>query len=771
MSSRRSEFPPQPAGTDAPALPSRAGGTPRTVLLPLGAMAAGFGLSMTPLSSAAQTDAPPSAAAASAAAPVNAALPKISVKARVVETDRDSVKATTSTIGKGNQALRDIPQSVTVVTEKLMTDRRLDTLKEVLHNTAGVTFQAAEGGEEDIRLRGFSLAATGDIFVDGMRDPAFYDRDTFANERIELLRGSASMLFGRGSTGGVVNQVGKQAQLLDETVVVGTVGSGGFLRATGDFNVRTGESAALRINAMSTGADNYGNRIRKEGIAPTYRWGIDSADEFSVGLYYLRTDNGINYGIPWLQGGLVPIDPRNYYAPASDYNASSAGYLTLSHLHRFGGGGELKTIVREGHYTRDQRASAIRFYTNGDPAAGPIVAAPTLKTLSGATPLNRGNNFKVQDLQTTYLQSDYANRFAWFGLRNDVLAGVDLAHERFQNYNMLLPAGVTLDKNDPRPTLGNPNDGTSVDESLRYRSLAREFDAKALGVYFQDMVQVAPAWKLLGGLRWDYFRGSYHSPATATVADTVRARKDSLWSKRFGVLYQPSGLVSYHFSYGTSFNTSGDTYQYDDQTGNTPPEASENMEIGAKFDSPDQRLTGRVAIFRATKYNERNRDPDSAATQNLLSGKRHAAGFELDLSGRITPAWEVFGSYAWTPVAIIDVGAPGSVPGVGEGAGTRSALTPRHSGTIWTTYQLTPKFRFGGGLNARSSQTPNRNPVGTLAPRFVTADLLAEYRLQDVALRLNMINVANRLYADSLYTGHYIPGQARQVQLSVGLKF
>ena len=100
---------------------------------------------------------------------------------------KDSVRATTTTTGKGNQALRDIPQSITVVTEKLIDDRNLDTLKDVLHNTAGVTFQAAEGGEEDIRLRGFSLAATGDIFLDGMRDPAFYERDTFNMDRIDLL--------------------------------------------------------------------------------------------------------------------------------------------------------------------------------------------------------------------------------------------------------------------------------------------------------------------------------------------------------------------------------------------------------------------------------------------------------------------------------------------------------------------------------------------------------------------------------------------------------
>ena len=109
---------------------------------------------------------------------------------------------------------------MTVVTEKLIEDRRPDTVREALHYTAGITFMAAEGGEEDIRLRGFSLTASGDIFADGIRDPAFYERDLFNFERIEVLRGSASMLFGRGSTGGVVNQVSRQPSLMEGSEVI-----------------------------------------------------------------------------------------------------------------------------------------------------------------------------------------------------------------------------------------------------------------------------------------------------------------------------------------------------------------------------------------------------------------------------------------------------------------------------------------------------------------------------------------------------------------------
>ena len=771
-------------------------------LLPLGALAAGFGLFNPGVM--AQTAAAPTALAASGVAVPQTTMAPISVKAKA-ETDANSVRATTTTIGKGNQELRDIPQSVTVVTEKLIIDRRIDTLKEALHQTAGVTFQAAEGGEEDVRLRGFSLATSGDIYVDSLRDPAFYERDTFSYDRIELMRGSASMLFGRGSTGGVVNQVQKQAFLGQAGEISTTFGTGNHLRITADFNRKTSESAGLRVNAMVTNADNHGNKIDKQGLAVNYRLGIGSDDEVTVSGYTLENRNGINYGLPWLRasssqtsanpsGIFKNLDPKVIYAAASDYNNGSATYGTLGHTHRFGDGGELKSALRQGRYDRDMRASTIRFCQRTVNATTGVVSNPdcptaivAADTVNNQTKLVRGTNNKIQNMDTTYGQSDYSKQYNWLGLKNEVLAGVDLAHEVFNGFTTVLPTGVTLNKNTVRTTLGTPNDGTGfVDESLRITRQQAGFDAKAIGVYAQDLVQVAPSWKILGGLRYDYFKGNYklYQTSTALVGGvappplgtetTSRGRADGLWSKRFGVLFQPSDSASYHFSYGTSFNTSGDTYQYDLPGSNTAPEGSRNIELGAKLDWAEGRFSTRVAVFHATKTNERNRDSPAGTplVDYLLSGERHAAGAELDLAGRITPAWEVYGSYAWIPSAKIDKGNADGTALTGEQVGQRPSMTPRHSGTVWTTYQLTPTFRLGAGLNARSAQTPNRNPAGVVAPKFVTGDLLLEYtHSQAVAVKLNVLNVTNAFYADSLYTGHYIQGAARSVQLTMTAKF
>ena len=188
-----------------------------------------------------------------------------------------------------------------MVTRRLIDDRNLDTMKDALRQTAGITFLAAEGGEEDIRLRGFALQSTGDVFQDGMRDPAFYDRDTFFLDRIELIRGSASMMFGRGSTGGAVNLVTKVPRLLDEHQIDLTLGSHNHRRLVGDFNLKLGDGLAVRLGAMATKADSNGagSSLDKKGLAGTVRWGIGEGHEFSLGGYFLENKNGMNYGMPY----------------------------------------------------------------------------------------------------------------------------------------------------------------------------------------------------------------------------------------------------------------------------------------------------------------------------------------------------------------------------------------------------------------------------------------------------------------------------------------
>ncbi len=706
---------------------------------------------------------------------------------------KDAIRATTSTIGKGNQPLRDIPQSVTVITEKLINERNLDTVKDVLHNTAGVTFQAAEGGEEDIRLRGFSLASTGDIYLDGMRDAAFYDRDTFNLDRLDLLRGSASMLFGRGSTGGVANQVSKAPHRVDDRSVSLTVGNYDYRRVTADINQRIAENTAVRIAAMHTKADNNGagSSLDKQGVAASIRHGMGERNEFQASLFYLDNNNGINYGLPWIRStptstsasnAIIPgLEPDTYYGLASDYNAGQATIATMSHIYRFAKDNEIKTQVRQGTYKRDLRASAIRFAPPpGLPPATPGVPPPpyaTLVDVSNLTGFTRGTNLKIQDLDTTQVQSDLSSKFSALGMKHHLLVGVDVARDDRTVFAARSAAqgGVTLVKQ--TTTIGASDDGASVNEGIRVLRVGNDFVAKAWGMYAQDTIEFAPRWKFIGGLRYDNLDGRYSTyaiPAAAAEPTTTTSyrQKISEFSHRVGLLFQPSELQSYHFSYGTSFNTSGDTYSYNAQSANTPPESNVNFELGAKLESANKQLSTRLALFHAVKKNERNLDPDTAATRLLLSGRRHSSGVELDIAGRISKDWEVFLSYVWTPYARVDEAASTATL-VGNRVGDRPGLNPKHSGAIWTTYQFTPKLRFGGGVNFRSGQAPaDVTAPAWEAPSYATLDLFAEYKMNDrFAFKGNVINATDKYYADALYRGHYVPGAGRLLQANVTMSF
>ncbi|MBW8843673.1 MAG: TonB-dependent siderophore receptor [Burkholderiales bacterium] len=741
------------------------------VLLPLGALAAGFGLASAAL---AQT-----ALAPTAPAQGDNVLPVVRAKASAEPQGKDGYQATETRIGKGKQDIRDIPQSLTVVTEKLIDDRNLDNVKEVLKNTAGITFQAAEGGEEDIKIHGISLQSTGDIFIDGMRDPAFYDRDTFFLDKIELLRGSGALMFGRGSSGGAVNQVTKQALLADQNEVNVTVGSHSQFRAVGDFNRRTGETTAWRIATMFNRGDNdgAGNMINKAGVAGSVRTGIGEDDEFGLTLYALQNENGMNYGMPWIRPTataaastttLIPVEPTAYYGMASDRNKGSAHYVMGQHTHRFSPDVELVTKARYASYTRDQRAGTVRF---APAALQPDKLPVGLDTFGPDTVINRGTQLKVQDMQTVTVQSDLSAKFKAAGFDHNLQTGLDFAEEKKQVYAAYSAAqgGVVPPK--PTTTIGAPDDGASINESLRSFRTNNDYVSKGYGAYVQDLVQVAPMWKLLAGLRYDKLDGNYNvygipNNAPTPVTTQPYAMNISAWSKRAAVIFQPNEQLSFHLMGATSFNTSGDTYSLSATNQNLPPEKSINLEFGGQYDSADGKLTTRFGIFRATKLHERNTDPLTNVVE--LSGKRHAAGVDVDITGRITPEWEIFGTFTWMPVAKIDISSAAS----GELQGDRPSLTPRYSGSLWTTYKITPQWRVGGGVNARSGQQPNRNP-GFYAPRFIVANLMAEYTVVEDALlfRLNVDNVANKLYADSLYTGHYIPGKGRIVALTGTYKF
>lgn len=660
-----------------------------------------------------------------------------------------------TTVGKVPVAAKDVPQSLTVVNEKLIHDQGKDSFKSALENVIGITFEAGEGGRigDNIRLRGFSVA--GDIYLDGIRDIAQYNRDTFNYDRIEVLRGSASMLFGRGSTGGVVNQVSKTPRPITEHEVNVTAGNGNYLRTTGDFNFKTDDDAALRIGTMTTDWDGLGGKAstQRRGLALDYRMGIGTANEFTFSLYHLNYNDKPFLGGRWLQGAPAPFPADKWYGADSDYQKDSADIATLSHVHRWTDGSTLKTTVRDGHFKRDLWATQINAL-----AAGVTQANFGLNTV-----VPRGTQTRAGDEHHTFLQSDYITNSNWFGLKNQLLIGADVARENAVIYRY---TGTPVR---PSTTVGLADNTALMDTRLRVKST--EFTSTAIGTYVQDTISLTPHWKLIGGLRLDNFSGNYDRSGLAVPAGPL-ARSDTVLSKRAGVMYQPSDEVSYYASYGTSFNTSGDLYQYDVNSAKTPPESSRNLEIGAKWELYDGDLSLRTALARTDKFNERNTDVNQASGEFLLSGQRHTNSLEFEVAGRINANWDVFGGVAFMHGVIDKAGSSAAAQAT---VGLNPGLTPNLQANLWSTYKVGDKWRIGGGFTHVAANAPssaNAVALANHAPAYTKYDALVEYRVNaGNTVKLNIDNLTNQVYYSSLYQGWPTPAALRTVRMTLTSRF
>jgi catecholate siderophore receptor len=678
-----------------------------------------------------------------------------------------------TSIGKTPVAAKDVPQSLTVVTEKLMYDQGKDNFKEALQNVPGITFEAGEGGRigDNIRLRGFSVA--GDIYLDGLRDVAQYNRDLFNLDRIEVLRGSASMLFGRGSTGGVVNQVSKVPRLMDEGQLDTTVGSGKYLRLNGSFNFKTDDSAALRMAAMTTDWDGRADKAQthRRGLALDYRWGIGTRDEWLVSIYHLHYEDKPDYGIGWVSGRPAPEPTsKRWYGFDSDYQRDKANLASFSHTHRFGADESLKTSLRTGSYQRDLWATTSTLQAKNassastcNPAAG-LVRIDSVPT--DATVVCHGNQTRGGDDANVFLQSDYNLKTRWGDLTQQWLAGLDVAFEKAEFW------GYTNVPSKPNTSIGNPtNEAPIVDTRVRaYTTGNGRYSGHSLGLYGQTTVDLSAHWKAVLGLRHDKMSYTYSRAAAVVNALADLGRSDALWSKRLGLMLQPDGASSYYVSYGTSFNTSGDLYRFDAVQANTPPESSRNMELGAKWELAEGDLSLRTSLARTDKYNERNTDVDSASNAYLLSGQRHTDALEFEVAGRLTPEWEIFAGLALMKARIDQAGSSAaSQLTVGENPG----LAPRRQGNVWTSYRLSERWRLGGGVTAVSENKPaDAATTSNRAPGYAKTDAVLEYTPSvKNSFKINLDNVFDRVYYSALYRGFAVPGAARSLRATWTAKF
>jgi Outer membrane receptor for monomeric catechols len=388
-------------------------------------------------------------------------------------------QGTQTRVGKTLQDPQNIPQAITTVTHQLMEDQQVASLREALRNVAGLTFNAAEGGRsgDNMMLRGFYTF--GDLYLDGIRDTAQYNRETFNLEQVDVLRGSASMLFGRGQAGGVINLVSKTPKLTDAYELTASGGSNDYAEGTADLNKRLGEHAALRVNLMkrhegswrsnpTTGAEPDLNR---DGVAIALGLGIDTDDEFNFAYQLTRTRDVPDYGIPFDASTRKPTAnfPASYFwGIDANFDDSNTQVGTATWTHHFTADSQLRTTVRLGDYKRSYWART-----------------PSATVAPGSNGLNAGSTSagvtRSMDYQTTTLQSDYSNKFKLAGMQHEFITGLEYLHEDSHRTSLQNFGGTSA----ANPPIFEPYGESTTATPVNFLG-----DSYAL--YAQDTVEVHP---------------------------------------------------------------------------------------------------------------------------------------------------------------------------------------------------------------------------------------------------------------------------------------
>ncbi|HTJ63465.1 MAG TPA: TonB-dependent siderophore receptor [Alphaproteobacteria bacterium] len=716
-------------------------------------------------------------ALAAAALPVQAQTQKDTADAQPAQLQTITVfgherdyKADLPSISKLTEPLVDTPQSITTITSQLIDDRGATTLNDALRNVPGISLGAGEFSWQgtNLTLRGFN--ARNDIYMDGMRDFGSYYRDPFNLDQVQVLEGPSSILFGRGSTGGVINQTSKQATLTPLTSGTLSFGTDETKRITADIDQplpEFGEGVAARLNVMGHDSMQAGRAIgenQRFGVAPTLAFGLGTPTRVTLSYFHQTEDDTPDYGIPWFAGSPAPVPRNNFYGFKGDHLHTDADIVTARVEHDFNDAIRVSSQLRYADYRRDFRISEPTVPTSFSPALNP----PSTITISRNEWIGNSQETMLQD------QTDATFKFETGGLEHTVVTGFEVGSESsdpvFKN---------SLDT--PTDTLLNPNEN-QIYTGQPYLRLRSNTDATSFAAYVLDTIKIGEQWQLIGGWRWDRFdstfKGTYYTVPPAQVNQFLKYNAanevDQIPSYRGAVVYKPTPDSSVYFAYGTSFNPSAEMLtQITSGRGlgtgyeGLAPEKNQNFEFGTKWDLFNHRLALSAALFREEKTNARVPDPHNSGFF-ILAGEQRVDGVDLEAVGRITDAWQVHAGYTYLhSVQDGTTLAAGSPP-----VGAALANVPKHSATLWTEYRLPFGLELGGGINYMSSRVAQVTAPVETVPGYITFDAMAKYPLtEQIVLQVNVYNLTDRYFYDQIHNWHIVPGAGRSALFSASFKY
>ncbi len=624
---------------------------------------------------------------------------------------------------------RDIPQTVQVVPRAVIEDQADKRVGDVLRNLGiGQNSEPSRLGESVI-IRGFDVEASNSL-RDGLRDnlTSFigtpFQNDLANIERIEVLKGPASVLYGNGSPGGVYNLVTKQPLSTPYYSIEGNVGSYSLYKSSIDFTgpLTSDKKLLYRFNADYENSGSYINNVYAERtfFAPVITWQPSRDTKLTVSGEYLNSRQAelSPLGLPAI-GTILPnpngkIPPNTYVGdPTQDREKVTVGRAGYRFEHNFSDRWSL--------YNSFSYAFVERPYTTN--------VTPTSLEADNRTVDRFEQIWGPTSVSNLSQDTHVVGKFKTGFLEHQLLIGVDWYQRIVSPFSFIIRTFPTID-------IYNPVYGQIPGDILGGRKDKERIDD--LGIYFQDQLAIAPNLKLvLGG------RGDFEEQKILTFdPSSITAQSNSAFSPRLGIVYQPIPPVSLYASYSRSFDQVLGT-----DVNNNPfePTRGTQYEVGVKTDLLDNKLSATLALYQLTQSNIVTTDPNDP-TYGIQVGEQRSRGVELFFTGELAPGWNIIAAYNYTDGRVIRDNT--------FKVGSLLTNTPENSASLWTTY-IIPKGKlqgFGGGLGVFYFGDRQGDLTNTYTlPSYVRTDAALYYRHNQFQAALNFQNLFDVLYYQGAY--------------------
>ena len=718
----------------------------------------------------------------------------------VIGRKESSYKNTNSFIGtKTASALKEVPQSVGYVTKELILDQGATTVNEVVKNISGVNQNSSYN---DFSIRGFR--ATGNRnsgnLLNGMRaQTSLWKQSSLANiERVEVIKGPASALFGNAAPGGVINRITKKPLFENKNSITVGVGSWNTLKTYGDFTgpLNPKKTLLYRLNLGYEKTDSFRDLQGSESIiaAPSFSYIPNEKTHINVDFVYQNFNGKID------RGQSVPADGNVYSTPisrslstANDFLKENTLNTTIALTHKFSDHISLNAIYLNSSYSEDmlEHTQANLYYKQIGNGANAFRYADPNKVMMTA---NQRKRYFANNSFNTYFNFNFNTGI----LKHKLLVGYDyfISEQKAgsssisaQGYlskdktkvvntytttaNVLAGSVQTPTTNVPVFDLYDPIAGNAYKDISKYiwkQNTLNPYEEYSHGIYVQEQIDISIV-KLLIGLRQEWFTETLNKETTKEIS-----RQTSAFIPRVGLVVEASENINLYSTWVKGFQPQGANIQSDPDRYGGPFDymKSELYEVGLKTEWFNKRLSATLAIFKITQENSLEQSPKAGKADWRVPVDEESNGFELDVAGQILPNFSVVANYAYTDARIVKLKEEGAI----KDLNVQRPSTPRHAANLWTKYIFENGSLKGLGAGIGVSYASERlGQVGRRAtaasyPDYTLLNAVLYYKVKDVQLQLNVNNVLNRTYWISGYDNlRNFPGAPRNINASVIYRF